>query len=409
MPPRLEAVKLNHDPNAATHDALNIRRNNGAVVTLPEWQRGVSTKPEDSPAAYSIADTRNHTLTIQARFSCTEHGRKRFEVRAVDPTVDPPLPKGCPRGCLPLWKLLAALIRNLFGNVLGDVKAKQVTCDHGQTEWATFVLDNPRLWSVGVGVHTTTWRWQYRAKPSDPWVDFDTSTHRIYVVLELPKDPWKQLPFTTANTQLPWLDVLDYACRWASGRTDRDSAASAVTSAVNDLGPALIEYDCPGGGSTHYGWGSFNCTAFLDRLSGGTGNGRYVNCTDCATFVSTFANILGCDLWQSQMGWDFGLNPIRAIGTGAWYPGCPGWLLPAFTYHEVAWTGACLESDRLFDACLDVDGDADPTAAPHSALLPTNVIFGMPGSGHYRDRLATPAGRPACAPQPSTRTRRPVV
>ena len=144
-------------------------------------------------------------------------------MRAVDPTVDPPLPKGCPRGCLPLWKVLAALIRNLFGNVLGDVKAKQVTCDHGQTAWETFVLDNPRLWSVGVGVHTTTWRWQYRAKPSDPWVDFDTSTHRVYVVLELPKDPWKQLPFNTANTQLPWVDVLDYACRWAVGRTDRDS------------------------------------------------------------------------------------------------------------------------------------------------------------------------------------------
>jgi hypothetical protein len=409
MPPRLEAVKLNHDPNSATHDALNIRRNNGAVVALPEWQRGVSTKPEDSPAAYSIADTRNQTLTIQARFTCTEHGRKRFEVRAVDPTVDPPLPKGCPRGCLPLWKILAALIRNLFGNVLGDVKAKQVTCDHGQTAWETFVLDNPRLWSVGVGVHTTTWRWQYRAKPSDPWVDFDTSTHRVFVVLELPKDPWKQLPFDTANTQLPWIDVLDYACRWAAGRSDRDSAAAAVTSAVNGLGPALIEYDCPGGGGTHYGWGAFDCTAFLDRLSGGAGNGRYVNCTDCATFVSTFANILGCDLWQSQMGWDFGLNPIQAIGAGAWYPGCPGWLLPGFTYHEVAWKGACLEGDRLFDACLDVDGDADPTAAPHSALLPTNVIFGMPGSGHYRDRLATPGGRPACAPQPSTRRRRSVA
>jgi hypothetical protein len=406
MPPRLEAIKLNHDPNAATSDALSIRRNNGTFVTVPEWRRGISVNPADSPAAYSIADTQGHTLTIHARFSCTEHGHKKFEVRAVDDTVDPPAPRGCPRGCLPLWRLLAALIRDLFGNVLGNVKAREVTCSRGQTEWETFELENLRLWNVGVGIHTTTWRWQYRAKSNDPWTDFDTSSHRIYVLLALPTDPWKQIPFDPTNRQLPWTDVLDYACQWALGKTNRDAAATAVTWRLNGLGPALIEYDCPGGGSTHYAWGGFNCTAFLDRLHGGPGNGQYVNCTDCATFTSTFANILGCDLWQSQMGYDFGLNPIRAIGAGAWYPGCPEWLIPGFTYHEVAWKGACLQTDRIFDACLEVDGDVDPTTAPHTPLLPTNMLFGSPGSGDYRDRLATPATRPSCAPQPSTRTRR---
>jgi hypothetical protein len=68
----LEAVKLNHDGAAATSDALNIRRNKTTAVNVPEWVRGVSTTPEDAPAAYSIAETKGNTLTIQARFSTDE-------------------------------------------------------------------------------------------------------------------------------------------------------------------------------------------------------------------------------------------------------------------------------------------------------------------------------------------------
>ena len=397
--PVLEAIKLNHDPAGAATDALNVRRNKTVFVEVPEWRRGVSVLAEDSVAAYSVADTKGHTLTIQAQFSCAE--RRTFEVRALDATVDPPPPEGCSSGCLPFWRLVAAIIRALLGNVLGEVKAKQVACVDGQTGWETFELTNTRVDRVGIGVHETTWRWQYRLHSSDPWTDFETTRHRIYVVLDLPKAPWVQSPYDPSNTQLPWTEVMDYACQWAVLKTDPDAAAGAVTARVDGLGPSLIEYDCPGGGGTHYGG---NCTAFLDRLRGGTGNGKYVNCSDCATIVSTFANILGCDLWQSEMGYGFELNPILAIGESAWYPGCPDWS--GFNYHEVAWKGACLETDRLFDACLHVDGDADPTTAPHTPLLPTNMLFGAPGSGAYRDHLVPPSSWAVCVPQPDTKTRR---
>jgi hypothetical protein len=406
MSVRLEAIKFNHDPGSASGDALNIRRDAGAFVVVPEWRRGITLQPQDSPAAYASAETRGNTITIQAQFSCTDHHTGPVWIRAVDPTVDPPPPRGCPRGCLPLWRLLAALIRELFGNVLGNVKAKRVHCRRGETGWVTFDLANTKVGDAGVGAHTTTWRWQYRRKPTDPWTDFDTSEHRIYVLLETPKAPWTQAPYDPANTQLPWTYVLDYACRWAIGARTRDAAAAAVTSQIYGLGPALVQYDCPGGGGTHYAWPNLNCTAFLERLRGGVGNGQYVNCTDCATFTSTFANVLGCDLWQSRMGYGFGLNEIIAIGRGAWYPGCPNWPNPGFSYHEVAWKGACTENEEVFDACLQVDGDPDPTNPPHSPLLPINIRFGTPSSVEYRDRLATPATRAACAPQPGTRTRR---
>jgi hypothetical protein len=77
--------------------------------------------------------------------------------------------------------------------------------------------------------------------------------------------------------------------------------------------------------------------------------------------------------------------------------------------HEVAWTGDCGEDDLVFDACLELDGDADPTRPPHRAHLPVGMRFGAPGQGLYRDRLAAPAGRLVCEPQPLFRQRRFVI
>ncbi|MBI1926538.1 hypothetical protein HYR99_20130 [Candidatus Poribacteria bacterium] len=78
----LEAIKLNHDPTSATTDALNIRRNASQFVAAPEWQRGISVNPEDSPAAYSIRETQGNTMTIQARFRRTDPNIQAAEVRA---------------------------------------------------------------------------------------------------------------------------------------------------------------------------------------------------------------------------------------------------------------------------------------------------------------------------------------
>jgi hypothetical protein len=102
----------------------------------------------------------------------------------------------------------------------------------------------------------------------------------------------------------------------------------------------------------------------------------------------------------------FALNPTIAIGSNRWRTACD-W--GAFNYHEVAWKGACTQDDEVFDACVLVDGDADPTRAPHHPLLPTALRFGRAGEAGYRDRLASPSGRTQCRPQPATRQRRLIV
>jgi hypothetical protein len=160
-------------------------------------------------------------------------------------------------------------------------------------------------------------------------------------------------------------------------------------------------------GATKYHFNNYTGFYFsemIERLNGGPGLGQKVNCTDSANTVSTLSNLLGCDLWQSRMGSSFYMNPILAIGCSTWER--PFW--GGFAYHEVAWKGACTENDNLFDGCLCVDGDADPTTAPHTPLLPTNMLFGNCTTMNYRLRLcpATSNGCAMCKPQSGTRQRR---
>ena len=367
----IEAVKFNHNPNAATRDGLNIRRDATHFITVPEWRRFVCVNPEDSPVAYALAPTKGNPITIEVSLSSTDPSVAFVEVR-----------------------------------VQHHVEARPLNFTNGKTGFVTFELVNPPVAHGRVGVWDVDWHWEYRLGPQHPWHFFATTRHRFYVVLEVPTGPWQQAPYNAANTQLPWTDVLDYACRWADGATSTDMAAALVTQAVYALGPSIVTYDCPGGGSSHYSLGNFDCTAFVERLRGGIGNGVYVNCSDCATIVSTFANALGCNLWQSRMGWGFALNELLAIGSSVWQTAC-GW--GSFNYHEVAWQAACTANEDVYDACLQVDGDSDPTIAPHVALLPQDLRFGNPNDLLYRDRLATPAGRPNCNPQPATKQRRVVI
>ena len=77
----IEAITFNHNAGAATHDAINIRRNATATVVIPEWRRFISVNPEDSPAAYAIAPTRGNDISILVSLSSTDPGMAFIEVR----------------------------------------------------------------------------------------------------------------------------------------------------------------------------------------------------------------------------------------------------------------------------------------------------------------------------------------
>jgi hypothetical protein len=384
---------------------------------------------------YAVDELSGPTMSIRAFLTRTDPNVSEVEIRAVA--------IGVPDGEVPWWTpwfspLMAGSVavpwvmswytaaswlwtQELFAtpasdNILRDSSPTTVRFGAADQTAADLAVPVERLRSAGVGVYEQRWHWQWRSADRTEWQWFASTRHTVYGVIGRPTLPWMQLPFVAENTQLPWTDVLDVACRWAAGSRTRAEVADRITRAVNDLGRRGIhEYNCVGPGvnnlgSPHYTLipGFFECTALLARIRGGLGNGPYVNCSDCAALVSTFANALGCDLWQSRIlgSTPFPVNPTLAIGFRTWLSAC---AIGALSMHEVAWADNCGEDDEVFDACLHVDDDPDPTRAPHLARLPVGMRFGRAGDGQYGDRLVAPAGRLTCRPHPPSRQRRVVV
>lgn len=364
---KLVAISFNHDTFSLSADAMNVRRNFSQDVSVPEWTVG-KTLPADSPAAYAIKETQGNKITIKAKFTVGSNNVTKAEVRA----------KG--------------------GGVLGALDPQVVNFAGGVSvpAFVSFELRHHTIGTGGIKLEDITWEWQYRCCGGSRWEPLETTKHRIYIVLEEPKLPWKQQPLP--DTQNPWTEALDFACVWAAGKQNRDDAATAMTQHINaNLG---LVYDNASGApayETFPNCDKFELTQFLAYLTNGTGLGNVVNCMDCATITTTFSNLVGCDLHASKMGNFFDLTPFRGIG-GAGFA-CPGFGC-GFSYHEVAWKGAHGNSDPLFDACLREDGDTNPWAAPYTEMLPVNIAFSTnPGAPlplaipfnaqSYKERLCT--------------------
>ncbi|WP_457355442.1 hypothetical protein [Roseateles sp. P5_D6] len=370
-------------PQVAT---LPLRYDSLQPVLLPEWKWGQLTP---AVAAYAI-DRLGPSASVQVRFFATPDVPRTLEIRA--------LAEAPGRGPMP------------FAPLAGDMAPQTVTFDaHGESPWNSFSFDTGALRTGGVDCATLQWRWQARGHATAPWLDAGVTQQRLYALLSAPSSPWETMPADPGNPALPRTDMLDVACLWARGARDASQAAARITEAVNRLGGTTLTYDALVG-APHYtvlGVSRFLCDAFLERLRGGAGAGPLVNCSDCATIVSTFANLVGADLWQSKMGLvgpGFRLNPLLSIGSRTWST-----LHGGFTFHEVAWTGNCTENDSVYDACCHLDGDLDPAAPPRLPLLPMGLRFGSPGDAGYRDRIALHDDREVCAPQPTLRVRRTVA
>jgi hypothetical protein len=206
-----------------------------------------------------------------------------------------------------------------------------------------------------------------------------------------------------ADPTSPWdttfsEDVAKQACDWAKGAKSEIGAATNITEAVFALGlQGRVSY---ASGAT-YAKERFDYVAFLEFLINGVGKSQSLNCDDCATIVSTFGNILGCDLEQSEMRANFQTNFIRRIGD-------QGWVLTTFDRHAVAWKCPCDMNAPLYDACLQIDADKTPSAPNHLALQPTNLRFGSgePTENEYKFCLVSQNTSSPCNPVPSLKQRR---
>ncbi len=225
-------------------------------------------------------------------------------------------------------------------------------------------------------------KWHFEWQQTDgsyaPIADSEgTVTLRFYGVLG--NEQGKTSP------NLPWVAVVDEATGAIAG-TARDANAARAALVQHVYEKMGLTYDRRAGASvyTRYsgtgGWGTatFSLAEFLKRS-----RGRVVNCSDCGSILSTYANMIGAKSHYAIIGWSFKLNPI--LGIGATMFGSPfdsGRL--GFSYHAVTSPDATLHID---DATLAVDGDMDPTMAPHTKLL----VQGLTGAD-YLTRLSPTFG-----------------
>lgn len=357
---QLEEVQFNHNTGSASTDALTIARDgtSGAIVA-PEWRRSPVKR---EPAAYA-RDAITGPVTIKARFSGGPANASR-QIRAID--ANAPVK---PSGCLGWLSYLVQLLVNAIAGTIGDVLEKSVSFNgSGNSALETFTLNSPMFTSNGfVSKHHTVWKWQY--KSGNSWVDFDTSEHTIYIVLDMPVAPWVQ---SGDASQLPWATALEQACTWAVTAKDKDAAAAAITLKVNRV--PNVTYTP----MTMFGWTDYQLSSYLTHLAGGA---FQMNCTDCADAVTTLSNLLGCNLAEGR----FTNMHTRKFLTLSGDPNnAADWVDWGWSYHEICWFND-YSSNTVWDGCLQLDMSNNP--AVHVAQLPVKMTFNAGSPDDYKPRL----------------------
>ncbi|MDP2313175.1 MAG: FlgD immunoglobulin-like domain containing protein [Pseudomonadota bacterium] len=229
-------------------------------------------------------------------------------------------------------------------------------------ETVVLTADAPLATGPGVIEETLELRWM-AARPDggEALVGTQDLPLRVYALLGAPTFEETGAPY------LPWVAVIDPALRAIGGveATEVAVISALVAHIYFDLG---LSYDTRWGASsyTQYDGNTFNdanfdLSSFLARS-----RGSVINCTDCASILEAFANMLGATLSYTILLPSFDLNYIKAIG-GDRFDHCPfdsGGC--GFSYHAVTTPD---DGGTIYDATLALDGDADPGTYPGEELL----------------------------------------
>lgn len=222
----------------------------------------------------------------------------------------------------------------------------------------TFTRAGPLARSVGVVEEDLQLTW----KTGDHVVATQSIPLRMYALYGPPTFDDPEIPHR------PWVAVVDPLLRAIAG-TEPDPAALTSATVEYVYRELDLAYDTRAGASAYTwyrSWNSyddavFDLTAFLDRR-----NGSIVNCSDCASILGAYMNMLGVSLAYAIILQNFDLNYIKAIG-GDEFTHCPfGGRGCGFSYHAVTTPD---DAATIYDATLALDGDDDPSSSPSTELL----------------------------------------
>ena len=317
----VEEIKFNHDGESCTSDAVNLRKNLREEYNAlqGEWWTG-GTALKNDPVCYAGGVT----PTVKVKFKVSpELVSARLSARTID--AESPL---------------------------GGLGVQDVTFPLGASTWVEFAVDTriPRV------VLKADHRWEWRVSGINgqnvaAFACTTTGPHRVYTVLDAPKEPWEPNGFV----QVPWADALELACTVANGKSGKVQALAAVTSHlfqnmgfVYDADEAKSYY-CQG---LNTGEIMFSLDGYLKKTT------PDVNCADQAYGLATLGNLMGIHsavVMTQPIGY---INTIDIVGIGP----CnnPGYLGAATTNHV---------------AVCGVDDASRSRLALHRYVIAEGVVF----------------------------------
>jgi hypothetical protein len=320
MPVQLDSIAFNWG-GTAQNSALRIRRDYATAINVPEWTRAGTNEP----SAYANAQIQAGGNVPQIRVALS--GAEAGEIVTISATGN--------------------------GTPLGDIAAQEVTFDaHGRAT-VQMPLAHCTIGAATVGIVNTTWTWSAVEGGGVPY-QFATTTHRSYLLLDTPSQPWTQ----NGGDQDPWAVALEVACTYAQGAGNTTAAATQITTSLNACGAAYNP--APSFGLLNGRVWLSGFLAFLPLA----GFGLQMNCFDCGAIVMLLSNLVGGAFWSGRFvnaaGGTMPTLPINGMGHGA------TWSTYNWTFHEVCWVQFATNS-QIYDAAARVN-----SAAP---VLPRNMQF----------------------------------
>lgn len=287
------------------------------------------------------------------------------------------LPTGWVAGSVPaVTATLSADVAGMAGG--GEPEATPVrvvlpgggdTAETREFAHATEVTVTPDETPVSaVGRYDWSLEWRFEAQnATGAWVPIPgrvVTTHRLYGLVDRPIFDYSAVPHRA------WVDVVDTVAGWVDGETavPTEVAGHIVEGVYFELG---LQYDTERGASfyTDYPSGSwsgaeFEASHFQDRAWG-----SIINCSDAASIVSTYANMVGLDfryhILEHETDGGFDLNYIQAIGYDTFDDTPFDSGRGAFRYHAVVGPA----DGSFYDSTLALDGDGMPASLPAELLL----------------------------------------
>ncbi|MDZ7401893.1 MAG: hypothetical protein ONB37_17180 [candidate division KSB1 bacterium] len=311
-PPEMDLIyiKFNYNSSSYSYDALTIKKNNSTGVQVPEWYPAYN---RNEPMAYIKSQSDRF---IEARFWIDRTGFN-----------------------------YAGIYADMSGSGIGDVPEQSV--NFNDTQYATQTLECSGSVPNSVGIRSFSWNWYVtyidEVEFEEPIWIAESGEHEYYTVLDEPQAPMS----------VPWTDVLDYSCDWASGQSSEANVVKKITEGIYNMGDIDGDID--------YDYSSYYCTdydklklgSFLDDIT--SKNNVKVNCTDCGNLVDVFTAAVGSQSHSKRIWSGIKTKEIDPIGS------IFGWRIVYWSYHQYGWINNLVD-----DSSLRVDRYGTPR-------VPTNM------------------------------------